>query len=429
MAATEEEQKPPPHLGARTLFLLFFLAFGVRLTVAGARGFDKPRFGDWEGFVVAAKQLVHTGSYPDRTNALFFRPPGYAFFLAAATLGHPENIALDKAVGAAAGGLVAPLLALLSIRLFRRRGLAIAAGIAGALHPPFVLFSSDVESETIFIPLLLSSGGLLLAAADRASTRLALPAGIALGVAALTRPSALALAPLLAAPLWDRRSPLRARSMLAAVAISGFLLALAPWIVRNLVHFGELIPVSDEGGCAFFDGNSHWANQLYELKDQKDVESINIAMHQDKVARLEAAGVGPGTKAFESPSKRSLTLVRSTLEERRRDPAGTVRLFLRKTWHWIRPYPMLFWSLPVVVSASVLYTVLYVLGGLGLKVAERRGAVWFAVAVLGISTAVHVLVLVLWRYRVPYWDPILLLYGARGAAEIFPQGRRVSLAR
>jgi hypothetical protein len=411
------------------LFTLFLLAFGVRLTVAGARGFDKPRFGDWEGFVVAARELVHSGSYPDRTNALFFRPPGYAFFLAAATLGHPENIALDKAVGAAAGALVAPLLALLSIRLFRRRGLAIATGIAGALHPPFVLFSSDVESETIFIPLLLASGALLLAAADRASTRLALPAGIALGAAALTRPSALALAPLLAAPLWDRRSPPRARSLLAAVAISGFLLALAPWIVRNLVHFGELIPVSDEGGCAFFDGNSHWANRLYELKDQKDVEAINIAMHQDKVARLEAAGVGPGTKAFESPSKRSLTLVRSTLEERRRDPAGTVTLLLRKTWHWIRPYPMLFWSLPVVVSASVLYTVLYVLGGLGLKVAESRGAVWFAVAVLGISTAVHVLVLVLWRYRVPYWDPILLLYGARGAADIFPQGRPVSLAR
>src|SRR5262249_28611155 len=162
-------------------------------------GFDKPRFGDWEGYVAAAKQLVASGTYPDRTNALFFRPPGYAFFLAIATFGHPENIALDKTVGAAAGSLAAPLLALLSARLFRRRGLAIATAVAGALHPPSVLFSNDIESETIFLPLLLASGALLLAAADRVSARLASLAGIALGAASLTRPSALVLAPLLAA--------------------------------------------------------------------------------------------------------------------------------------------------------------------------------------------------------------------------------------
>jgi hypothetical protein len=30
--------------------------------------------------------------------------------------------------------------------------------------------------------------------------------------------------------------------------------------------------------------------------------------------------------------------------------------------------------------------------------------------------AVHLAILVLWRYRVPYWDPILLLYGVPGAA-------------
>ena len=428
MVGADDALKPRPRLGARALLLLFLLALAARLTVAGARGFDKPRFGDWEGYVAAAKQLAASGTYPDRTNALFFRPPGYAFFIAFATLGHPGNIALDKSVGAASGSLVAPLLALLSARLFRRRGLAIATGVAGALHPSFVLFSSDVESETIFIPLLLGSGALLLAAADRISSRLAFLAGIALGAAALTRPSALAMAPLLAAPVFDRRSPPQPRARLAGLAILGFALALSPWIVRNLIHFGELIPVSDEGGCAFFDGNSNWANRLYELKDQKQVESINLEMHRDKVERLVAAGIGPGTQGFESPSRRSMALVRSTLEERRRDPAGTVRLFVRKLWHWIRPYPILFWSLPVVVSASLLYVTLYLLAGIGLATAARRGAVRFSIAVLVLSTALHVLVLVLWRYRVPYWDPILLLYGAFGVARLV-SGATVKPAR
>jgi hypothetical protein len=420
MAAAEKDQKPPPRLGARTLLLLFLLAFAVRFTVAGARGFDRPRFGDWEGYVAGAKELARSGTYPDRTNALFFRPPGYPFFLAVATLGHPDNIALDKIVGAAAGACVAPLLAALSARLFRRRGIAVLTGIAGALHPSFVLFSSDVESETIFLPLLVAAGALLLGAADRPSTGRAVLAGVALAAAALTRPAALALAPLLAAPLWDRRWPVPTRRLLTAGAVLGFALALAPWTIRNAIHFGELIAVSDEVGCAFFDGNSDWANRIYELTDQKDVEPVNLAMHRDKVRRLAAAGAAEGTKAFESPSRRSLILIRAALEDRRRDPAGTARLFVRKVWHWIRPYPTLFWGAPIVVSFGLLYTALFIAASAGLKTAERRGAVWFCVAVLAISMTVHVLLLVLWRYRIPYWDPILLLYAVPGAARLWP---------
>jgi hypothetical protein len=40
----------------------------------------------------------------------------------------------------------------------------------------------------------------------------------------------------------------------------------------------------------------------------------------------------------------------------------------------------------------------------------------FCLAVLVLSMAAHVALQVVWRYRVPYWDPILLLYGTFGAA-------------
>jgi hypothetical protein len=371
--------------------------------------------------VIGAKSLARSGTYPDHTNALFFRPPGYPGFLAVATLGHPERIAYDKIAGAAAGALVAPLLALVSAGLFRRRGIALATGIAGALHPPFVLFSSDIQSETIFLPLTIGAGALLLAAVDRPSRWPALLAGAALGAAALTRPAALALTPLLAAPLFDRRRPVSVRAGLAGSALLGFALTLAPWTIRNAIHFGELIPVSDEGGCSFFDGNSDWANRIYDLTDQKDVDPMNLAMHLDKVRRLEAAGAGPGTEAFRSPSKRSLILVRAALEDRRKDPSGTAKLLARKVWHWIRPYPTLFWGPLIVVSAGILYAVLFVLAAIGLATAQRRGAVRFSVAVLCLSMAIHIVLLVLWRYRVPYWDPILLLYAVPGAVRLWPR--------
>jgi hypothetical protein len=79
---------------------------------------------------------------------------------------------------------------------------------------------------------------------------------------------------------------------------------------------------------------------------------------------------------------------------------------------------MLFWDLPTVVSATLLYTALFVAAAIGMKTAQRRGAVWFCLAVLATSMAVHVCILVLWRYRVSYWDPVLLLYGVPGAARI-----------
>ncbi len=409
----------------------------MRLAAASAAGLSTPRFGDWDAFVSGATALAHTGAYPDRTTYFFFEAPGYPFYLAAATLGHPENIALDKVVSAAAGAAAAPLLAWISLALFGSRRAALATGIAGALLPSFVLFSSDVESESLFLPLLLVAAGLLLAAADRSaavpaaadrrpadrrSAGLSLAAGAALAAAALTRPSALALAPLLLAPLMDRRPTPPARRRLAAAAVAGFALALAPWTIRNALHFGELLPVSDGLGATFFDGNSVWANRIYGLKDRRDVAPMNAAMHADRVARLAAQGIVPGTEAFRSPSRRSWALIRAALDDRRADPAGARLLLARKVWHWLRPYPTLFWGWPVVLSATLFYLALYAAAASGMVSAARRGAVWFSLAVLAISMAVHLAILVLWRYRVPYWDPILLLYGVPGAGRFLPAG-------
>jgi Dolichyl-phosphate-mannose-protein mannosyltransferase len=323
---------------------------------------------------------------------------------------------LDRIASIVVASFAAPLLALLSLRLFHHRRLAAATGIAAAVHPPFLLFTSDLQTETLFLPLLLAAGAFLLAAVDRPSMGLAFASGVALGVASLTRPSALALAPLLVAPLCDKRLLPRARRSLAAAAILAFVLALAPWTIRNFVRFGEFIPVSDEGGSTFFDGNSDWAIKRYQLADRGRVAPLEIQMTQDKYYRLARMGILPGTKPFESPSKRSLALVQTALEDRRRDPSGTALLYARKIWHWIRPYPMLFWDAPTVVAATLLYTSLYIAAAIGLKTARRRGAVWFSVAVLAISMAVHVALLVLWRYRVSYWDPVLLLFGVPGAA-------------
>ncbi len=406
---TEEKT---PRLGGRAVLLIFLLAFAVRLAGIALVGFQALRFGDARAYLFAAKELVRTGHYPLATEPFYFRAPGYPLFLAAATLGHPDRIALAKIVNAVLGALAAVMLASVSARIFRRRGVALATGAAAAIHPGFVFLSTDIQSEPLFLVLLLAAGWLLLVSSDRPSSSLALFAGAAVALAAMTRPSALLLAPLLAAPFLDRRYPLRVRSHLAAAALLGFLCALAPWTLRNAVVYSEFVPVNDAGGSAFYQGNSDWMVRFYQLKSAEEYRSWSAAMFADLDRQTQAIE----TAAPGSPNAKSRYFLRKTFEERRAELAAWARLLLRKAWDWLRPYPSpLFWPSWVVWTVGIFYTALSLLAAAGLVTSPRPGVRAFVLVYLAITMTAHVAIIVVWRYRVPYWDPVLLLYGVFGA--------------
>lgn len=389
----------------------------MRLAAIAATGFTTLRFADARAYLFAANALARTGHYPLRTDAYLFRPPGYPVFLVGATLGRPDRVAAAKVANALLGAAGALWLAALSARLFRRRGLAIATGMAAALHPGFVLLATDVQSEPLFILLLLGAGHLLLAAVDRPSSNLALLAGASLALAALTRPSALLLAVLLLAPLADRRSPRRVRGHLAGAALLGFVLTLAPWTLRNAVVFRELIPVNDGMGVIFYLGNSDWAVRFYELSTREQyavwLAGVDSAMHAETEA-LDRSG-------RPSPTGRSRRFIEMALDERRGDLAGWLRLTARKAWDWLRPYANpLFWPRSIVVGTGLYYGGLFLLAAVGLTTAPQRGVRRFVLAYLVLTMMCHVVLTVLWRYRITYWDPVLLLYGAFGAGVTLP---------
>jgi Dolichyl-phosphate-mannose-protein mannosyltransferase len=375
-------------------------------------GFSTTRFGDASAYALAAEELLRTGQYPRRTEPFYFRAPGYPLFLAAVTFGHPRSVAAAKLANAVLGALGALVLAALSARVFRRRAMAIATGAVAALHPGLVMISTDVQSEPLFVLLLLVSGFLLLSAVDRPSSNLAVTAGAALALAALTRPSALALLPLAAAPLFDRRSPLRARAHVFASALLGFALALAPWTIRNAIVYRELLPVNDAAGSAFYQGNSDWMIRFYDLDSPESYRRWSAAMFADLERQTRAAEAASGG----SPSALSRHFFRRTLEERRADPAGWARLWVRKAWDWLRPYPNpLFWPPWVVWGTGAVYTAITALAIRGLALAPRPGVRLFVLAYLATTLISHVIVIVVWRYRIAYWDPVLLLYAVFGA--------------
>lgn len=292
-----------------------------------------------------------------------------------------------------------------------------ATGFAAAVHPAFLLTSSDIQSEPLFLALLLLAGFLLIAAVDRPSTSLAIVAGLTTALAALTRSSGLALAPFLLAPLLDRRYPFRARAHLAAAALVGFLFGLAPWTLRNAIVFGEFIPVNDAAGNAFYQGNSDWTIRFYDLRTRADYDAWMRAFDADMRRRSEEID----RSGRSTPVARSRAFAAQALSERRRDPAGWTRLLLRKVWDWLRPYPdPLFWQRPIVFGAGAYYLALYSLAAVGFVWSPRAGIRAFVLAFLAVTLIAHVVLIVVWRYRVPYWDPVLLLYGVFGAGTLLP---------
>lgn len=384
----------------------------ARLAAIAHFGFTTLRFGDARAYLFAAEHVVRTGRYPLTTEPFYFRAPAYPVLLAGITLGHSERIAVAKVANAVLGSLAALLLAALSARLFRDRLAAIATGLAAALHPGLVSLSTDVQSEPLFLVLLLGSGYFLLAAADRPSSNLAVGAGVLLAAAALTRPSALCLAPLLAAPLFDCRYPARARTHLAASGLLGCFLGLSPWTLRNALVFHELVPINDAAGSAFYQGNSDAMVRFYGLSNREQydrwaAETATDLLERDREARARAAG---------SPAAKSRYFFRAALAQRTADPLGWTALAARKAWDWIRPYPNpLFWPPALLWGIGILELSLMALAAVGLATTDRSGVRNFVLAYLALTLACHVALIVVWRYRLAYWDPVLLLYAIPAA--------------
>lgn len=160
----------------------------------------------------------------------------------------PRGVVLAQA-------LLAGLTAWLIYRLARRVGLedresSIALGLY-LIYPPFVEFSAQLVTENWFTPLILGSLLLLVRAIDRNAVAEHAAAGVVMGLAALTRTTALLMPIVLGAFL----AFLPGRRWLGLGAlIVGFALAVLPWPIRNQMTFGHFEPSITMSGRNLFTG-------------------------------------------------------------------------------------------------------------------------------------------------------------------------------
>jgi hypothetical protein len=115
----------------------------------------------------------------------------------------------------------------------------VAALLMIALSPHLIVANSFMLTETLFSLILVLSCWLLSLLIIQPSLSLAAVSGIALGIAALTRPGIqyfpFVLAVLLAVHFGRKKG-----IYLVAVLLFGYLMVLSPWVIRNLRTIGSI---------------------------------------------------------------------------------------------------------------------------------------------------------------------------------------------
>ena len=240
------------------------LAVGPRLAYAASIREEGAIVGwdGWEYLSYARSILAGTSDgYVTHLNSI--RPPFYPLFLAACSLVTTAVVPFVQILQSLLGGAQV-VIAFRTVRLVScARGALVAAALI-AFCPHLIFLSAFLYTETVFAFLLWAGVYFFVRAgshgARRAGSLLAVSA-ILLGLAALTRPTVLMLAPVMAALLllgprfgFATAPKVAARRFLVFAGV--FLAVVAPWMLRNLAVHGEFTLAPRHGSFILAFGNS-----------------------------------------------------------------------------------------------------------------------------------------------------------------------------
>jgi len=365
-------------LSIRTaLILVISLALGVRLiAVLYAGGYHQPWLSEYE---VIAKTLVERGYFgfdfygrlPNCPSS--FMPPFYPFLLAGMMILFPDNaLLMTRLLQALISTGSCFLIYELGVEMFNKREVGLLAALGAAIYPPFVGGAVEINTVTFEVLLLALTVYFLLRGKEEQTGKNQVGAGLSLGLAALTRATALAVLPVIFVWLW-----LRSENSIWSEAIRPFTLVLLvvflvilPWTVRNYLVHRELILISSNGGLNFWIGNNEKATGEYAFPS-----SIDLELFTRSLALSEA--------------QRDQLYYREALEFIRRYPAKFVGLLGRKALYFWSFRPHIGSNYPEAGQAFAIGRTLYILSSILL----------LPMAALGISLSL------------PRWRELLLAYG------------------
>lgn len=344
------------------------------------------------------------------------RPPLYPALIAAVwAITSPQNLQAIRVVQILLALGTTVLVYRIGQRVFNHQTACYAAAMCW-LYPSLVFFNFLILTETLFTFLLLVFVLLTVRVVQQPGVAVAATAGVALGLAALTR-SVLWPVPLLLCPLLLLliRETIPRRVLRSTLLLGGYLVVVLPWAVRN-TRLQETVTVVDTmGGINLRMGN-------YEFTpDDRMWDAVSLTGDRSWVRGF---AVAPGVNPTEG--RKDKWAQAKALEYMRAHPSKTLHRFLIKfgdLWGLEREFiagvqtglfsPPQWFAVGATVAIVLAYAFVVIFGAAGIwltRPADWRLHVVLLFPVL-LTVAAHTIVFGHSRYHVPL-IPIVGLYAA-----------------
>jgi 4-amino-4-deoxy-L-arabinose transferase-like glycosyltransferase len=302
----------------KTVLLVALLAMGflLRLSLYGP-----PITSDAAGYLDQATRLAEgEGFVTPEGRPASYRSPGYPFLLSLFLRVLDEHYYLIFAFQALLSVLTCLLIYSLAGRCYpgcRKQVIFLLS----LLYLPFAYYAQALLAETVFVFLFLSSLWLLILSMKE-NRRLLLPAGIAAGLAALTKPFFVLILILL--PLWPFLARKEHRRILwkkIFLFVLFALLTISPWTIRNYIRLDKtFLLISSQAPASFWVG-LHPSGEGFGFSNWEEAERRKRAE--------EKRGIEQGWSSF---------FVQDSLRTIKREPLRVLKLSVVKFFYFFNPF-------------------------------------------------------------------------------------------
>ncbi|MCM2271788.1 MAG: glycosyltransferase family 39 protein [candidate division Zixibacteria bacterium] len=197
----------------------------------------------------------------------YFRAPLYVWCLSLVITLLGDSLWILRLFGLIVGISSVAMTCLIARRLFDKKA-AVIAGVIHALFPMAIYFDGELLLDPLFTLLIQIAVYRFLIWQDTQTGRNALLCGVILGLASITRPTALLFVPAAIGLILQGTGIWNSRIRHAALFALGAFLLIVPVTLRNIVVAGDPVLIASQGGINMYIGNNPHADGISAVLPQ-----------------------------------------------------------------------------------------------------------------------------------------------------------------